>query len=80
MDKGAGILQAHDVVKADLILNTYYFTKSIKAALDASLPVLDSREQVVINEIQSYAYPSIAVQDQIISGNLQDLFGFSTEV
>ncbi|MFH1959025.1 MAG: hypothetical protein ABIJ22_01725, partial [Patescibacteria group bacterium] len=73
--KSEEIIMPTDQVDAELVLSVYYFTKTVSASLESSLPSIGSKEQEIISEISSYYYPSIEVQQQIIGGGLEDLFG-----
>ncbi len=74
---GDEMIAPTDKVKAELVLQSYFFTQSIAAALEKSLPVIGTAEERVIKEIESYYYPSTAVQERIISGGYEDIFGLT---
>lgn len=79
--RGQGVIQAEDKVQATLAIQSYYFTRPVSAALEKALPKLGQKERGVITEIETYEYPSVAVQQRIISGGYEDIFGLSaTEV
>jgi Tfp pilus assembly protein PilO len=73
------IVKSTDQVKAELVLSTYYFTQSVSAALETSLPNIGSREQEIITEIRGYSYPTVEAQQQVMGGGLEDLFGLSRQ-
>lgn len=77
--KSEEIIMPTDQVDAELVLSVYYFTKTVSASLESSLPSIGSKEQEIISEISSYYYPSIEVQQQIIGGGLEDLFGLNIQ-
>lgn len=77
--KSENIIRPTDQVEAELVVSVYYFTQTVSAALESSLPDIGRREQEIISEVNGYFYPSVNVQEQIVGGGLEDLFGLSSE-
>lgn len=75
--KGEEMIKPTDKVQAELVLQNYYYTQSVSAALEKPLPLVGAAEERVIQEIENYSYPSASVQEQIISGGFEDIFGLS---
>lgn len=64
--------------EAELEIMTYYFTKTVKSAVNTPLPSVGQKEQELIDEIRSYfvADPNTKLN---IEGGSTNLFGFETE-
>lgn len=68
-----------DLVSAELMIQIHYFTKPISVALEQPLPTVGVEHNNVLNEIQTYLFPSIEDQKEILSGGLEDLFQITEE-
>lgn len=78
--KSEDVIRPSDLVQADLVLQTYYFTQSIRASLDSPLPQIGNKETEIVAEIKDYLYPNLNQQTQIQGGGVEDLFGFGAEL
>jgi len=65
------------LTRADLTLNTYYYTKTVSATLSSALPTITKEEKDIFQAILDFAPPKIESQTEIISGNNTDLFGIN---
>ena len=63
------------LTRADLFLNTYYYTKPISSTLSSALPDITVEEKDIFQEILDFTPPEVESQTQIIGGNNTDLFG-----
>jgi len=61
--------------EAELVIETYFFTQAVSATLAAPLPDLNVSQQLTINEINTFLFPTVMSQEAIINGGLEDLFG-----
>lgn len=64
-----------DTLDATLTTETYFFTQSISATLDAPLPTLSSQEKQVLETLASFVANDLPEQTEITGGGLEDLFG-----
>ena len=64
-----------NLTRADLALSTYYYTKSISAALSAPLPTIASTQSEIFQAILDFTPSELEEQTTIISGTQSDLFG-----
>lgn len=70
-------LQADDrdlTMTAQLVTETYFFTQTVEAAIEAPLPQLTEAEQRVLAELTAFTEHDFPEQTEIIGG-LEDLFG-----
>ncbi len=61
--------------KAELGLETYFFTQPVSVTLNSPLPKIGQQEQQVFNTIKSFIPPSLEKQTQIQGGGQIDFFG-----
>ncbi len=61
--------------QAELTLNTFFFTQTIKTTVDAPLPVLADQDLFVLNELSSFELNELPIPEGITDGGLEDLFG-----
>ncbi len=61
--------------RAELTLNTFFFTQAIKTTVDAPLPVLADQDLFVLSELSSFEINELPEQGDITGGGLEDLFG-----
>jgi hypothetical protein len=61
--------------QATLVVSSYYFTKTVSAALEAPLPQLGSTETESLAALAKFAYPTRQSATSIQGGGLDDLFG-----
>lgn len=66
--------QASDM-QAKITSESYFFTQSVSAAVEAPLPSLSSREQEVLQELTAFSQVDLPEQLEITGGGLEDLFG-----
>jgi chorismate mutase len=66
--------QANDM-QAKIITESYFFTQSVSAAVEAPLPVLNTLEQNVLSELADFSNVDLPVQIEVTGGGLEDLFG-----
>lgn len=66
--------QASDM-QAKIVSESYFFTQSVSAAVEAPLPTLSGREQEVLQELTAFSKVDLPEQLEITGGGLQDLFG-----
>lgn len=69
--------EEQQLTRADLYLNTYYYTRPISSALSSALPDITIEEKDIFQEILDFTPPEIESQTQIIGGNNTDLFGIN---
>lgn len=62
------------LAKADLSISSYFFTQSIRAAVDQPLPKIGEKEKEIFNTIQEFTPTTLDKQTTIESGNLEDIF------
>lgn len=60
---------------AKLTTKSHFFTQTVSAAIEAPLPILNSKEQDVLKELASFSSSDLPVQLEIEGGGLKDLFG-----
>jgi hypothetical protein len=72
---GANVTEISNATRADLALNTYYYTKPISSTLSAPLPEISNEERRIFQEILQFSPSEIEEQTEIISGSNSDLFG-----
>lgn len=75
--KGQEMIEADQLVQAQLVLKSHYFTQTIAAAIDSPLPTIGALEQQTLNQVSGYFFPVVDIQQQIISGGVEDLFGIT---
>jgi hypothetical protein len=73
--QGRASNQTEDEFEAKLSITTYYFVKSIAAALETPLPVLGAEEEKALKDIATFTSGEEAPQTSIQGGGIQDLFG-----
>jgi len=73
--KAVNINDNQQLTRADLTLNTYYYTKSVSATLSSALPNITQEEKDIFQDILDFTPPEIESQKEIIGGNNTDLFG-----
>lgn len=61
--------------KADLELETYFFTQPVSVTLSSSLPKIGQQEQQVFTTIKSFIPPALEKQTEIKGGGQTDFFG-----
>lgn len=66
--------QARDM-QAQIITQSYFFTQSIAASVEAPLPVLNQLEQNVLRDLADFSTIDLPEQLEITGGGLEDLFG-----
>ncbi len=72
-DAGAEEVVEGRVLEATLETRTYFFTQSIKAAVEAPLAKLTPEDQIVLSELDSFSAIELPLQTQI-EGGVDDLF------
>ncbi len=60
--------------KADMILNSYYYTKSIETTLSSQLPSIGKKEIEAFNTIQEFIPANFSQPSEIQGGEVEDLF------
>jgi hypothetical protein len=75
----SGIVDADDFVSAEMMLSTNYYTQSLKAALTSPLPVITTKHEDVLSQLESFTFPSSQQQQQVVDQGVFDLFGISTD-
>ncbi len=68
-----------DYFEAELTVSTYYFTQSIKAAVDTPLSQLSAEELPFLEKLKNYSNIPVTEQTTIQGGGLIDLFGLNDE-
>jgi hypothetical protein len=63
--------------KAELSLNTFFFTQSIKSTIESPLPILSIREQEIFATIKEFTPSNLEEQTEIKSGDQVDFFGIN---
>ncbi|HYD34546.1 MAG TPA: hypothetical protein VD999_00605 [Vitreimonas sp.] len=71
---------AESVYEAELLITSFYFTKSVSAALEAPLPPLGAAEEKVLQEVDTFVFSEIQAPTVIQGGGLEDLFGVSNQL
>jgi hypothetical protein len=71
----SGPTTSEDEFEAQLVITTYFYTRSVASALESPLPPIGAQEEEVLRSIVTYDNPSAVPQQGIISGQLNDLFG-----
>lgn len=61
--------------EALLSTSTFFFTKSVKATVEAPLPQLSAPEQAVLASLSELVPSQLPEQTEITGGGLEDLFG-----
>jgi Tfp pilus assembly protein PilO len=67
-----------ETFEAEVVLTSFYFTKSVSAALEAPLPPLGDSEEQLLSQLDTYIYPSVQAPQQIQGGGQGDLFAEDT--
>ena len=68
-----------DYFEAELTVATYYFTQSVKAAIDTPLSQLTAEEIPFLEKLKGYSNIPITEQTTIQGGGLIDLFGLNDQ-
>jgi hypothetical protein len=76
--KRVGVVEENDAVSAELVLDTYFYTQSLKAALAAPLPALNQQHEDLLAQLGTFMVPTYSQQQEIISSGVLDLFGVTT--
>lgn len=76
-EDNSGIVQADDPASAELKLDTYYYTQSLSAALTAPLPPMTATHDELVEQLQEFTFPTRQQQEQILEGDIYDLFGIT---
>ena len=66
--------QASDM-QAKITIQSYFFTQSVAASIEAPLPTLNALEQNVLTELADFSQVDLPEQLEVTGGGLQDLFG-----
>lgn len=66
--------QASDM-QAKITIQSYFFTQSIAASVEAPLPTLNALEQNVLSDLADFSNVDLPEQLEITGGGLEDLFG-----
>lgn len=66
--------QASDM-QANIVTQSYFFTQSVAASVEAPLPVLNELEQNVLRDLADFSNIDLPEQLEITGGGLEDLFG-----
>lgn len=61
--------------KAEVSASTFFFTKPIKATVEAQLPVVEMADQLVLNQLAQLIPTDLPEQTSVAGGGLEDLFG-----
>ena len=69
------VLSGDQMTRADITLNTYYYTKPVSATLASALPKITDEEKIIFQDILKFTPPKIEDQTEIIGGDNTDLFG-----
>ncbi len=69
-----------EIYEAQIVVETYYFTKSISATLDAPLPLIGTTEEALLVQLATYLKGITLPQDRVEGGGLNDLFGTGADV
>jgi Tfp pilus assembly protein PilO len=64
-----------NVMRAQIVTRSHFFTQSVAAAIEAPLPTLTARELEVLQELTGFSLVDLPEQLEITGGGLQDLFG-----
>ncbi|OGJ37170.1 MAG: hypothetical protein A3A82_02985 [Candidatus Pacebacteria bacterium RIFCSPLOWO2_01_FULL_47_12] len=65
---------AKDVFSAELVTNTFFFTKSISVSLEEALPKLAEDDYIVLSELSGYERITLPEQSGILGGGSEDFF------
>lgn len=66
--------------ESEIDLSTYYFTKTVQAAIDTPLAKMDGSEQEFLEELKTYYYPIFNPQFKIEGGGSTDFFKIGEEL
>jgi hypothetical protein len=70
--------ELEELFEAQLVTTTYFFTKSVTAAISAPVPELSAAQNKVLQEVGLFTVPVVTSQTQIRGGGQEDLFGVSS--
>ncbi|MEX0896390.1 MAG: GspMb/PilO family protein [Patescibacteria group bacterium] len=73
-ETGAALDAQDQEFSAELITETYYFTRPITVTYESPLPVITDQDRTVLNALASFVPTELPVQNQIQGGGLEDLF------
>ena len=62
------------VYEAELVISSFYFTKSITSALEAPLPPVGADGEKALEEVDTFSFVSVTQPTVIQGGGLEDLF------
>lgn len=71
-------LNSDEKFTATVELETYFFTREIKATVDTPLPEMTGQEEGVLVQLDSFTLPGLTQPSAVIGGGLEDLFGVDT--
>lgn len=60
---------------AEVLLTTYFYTRSVSAAVEAPLPQIDTDSLNFLQELSSFNFPNVGAPSIITGGGSNDLFG-----
>jgi Tfp pilus assembly protein PilO len=63
------------IFEAQLKITTYFFTRSVAAAVDTPLPTVSREDQPFLDQLTTFIYPKTGNATSIQGGGLDDLFG-----
>lgn len=73
--RGDDFTEETNDIKAKIITQSYFFTQSVSASVEAPLPTLSTPEQNVLQDLADFSNIDLPDQLEITGGGLQDLFG-----
>lgn len=62
-------------IRAKIISQSYFFTQSVSASVEAPLPTLSTPEQSVLSDLADFSNIDLPEQLEVTGGGLEDLFG-----
>ncbi|MCB9813654.1 MAG: type 4a pilus biogenesis protein PilO [Pseudomonadales bacterium] len=62
-------------MQAKLTTESHFFTQTVSAAIEAPLPIISTKEQVVLKELTNFSVSDLPEQLDIKGGGLEDFFG-----
>jgi hypothetical protein len=75
LQEGDEIIGFNDLREAHITTSTFFFTKSIQAAVEAPLPEISMPEREVLTALADLIPTNLPSQTTILGGGLEDLFG-----
>lgn len=62
------------LMSAELLTNTFYYTQTVQAAIEAPLPVVSGQQREVLEQLARFTAINIPIQGEVTGGGSEDPF------